>query len=115
MIPTTWVRHERAEDGELVGYLVPAGDRIVPTTLVGTALGPPVERAVAERRLEADGLVVLAGRWLLDRPGAEPVAVAIVETAPDRVTLESVDYGSEGGFGARYVLDAPADGALRRA
>ena len=65
MIPTDWHPVHRAEDGEHVGYLVPDGspDLVVPTSLVGTALGPAQVRATATAHLRARGLAALDRRW----------------------------------------------------
>lgn len=33
MIPATWDPYYRVDDGELIGYLVPTGDRVIPDRL----------------------------------------------------------------------------------
>lgn len=116
MIPTDWMPHERHDDGELLGYLAPAGDGMfTPRTIFGLALDGPAEQADAERRLEEVGLACLADRWLLDVDGrAEPVAVQIVEAAPDRLVVSHVDSGDPDNYGTRYTLDVPVDASLRR-
>ena len=81
MIPTTWRPHRRPADGELAGYL--AGDAdvraAVPTSLVGTPLGPPQEPEAAASVLDSRGLAVLAQRWWCRLP--EPLPARLVDAA----------------------------------
>lgn len=64
MIPSTWLPHRRASDGEHVGYLVPHAPGVfVPVTLIGTVLGAPGPLPQASALLDAHGLAALAGRW----------------------------------------------------
>lgn len=116
MIPGHWLPHVRAEDNELVGYLVPGEgtDTVTPVTLFGYRLGPASPRPEAEARLVEAGLSSLAGRWTLRVPDrAEPVRVEIVEAAPDRLTVRNID-SDDAGFGRLITLDVPVTEAMQR-
>ncbi|UQN07054.1 hypothetical protein [Deinococcus sp. QL22] len=67
MIPATWQECRRpdddADDDELVGYLVPAGELVIPVTLIGTPLGEAQAKAAAAALLHEHGLMTLNGRW----------------------------------------------------
>jgi hypothetical protein len=61
-----WMPHRRDHDDELVGYLVPHGELVVPTTLVGMPLGAAQPRESAEELLDWRGLAALDERfWAL--------------------------------------------------
>ncbi|HEY0127033.1 MAG TPA: hypothetical protein VGB58_07835 [Blastococcus sp.] len=128
MIPTGWHLVHRPADGEHVGYLVPDGspDRVVPVTLVGSALGPAQDPATAIALLEGRGLTALDRRWWCRLPvpltdgtdAAEPgtdwawCAVLLVEAAPDgcRVRLE---HAAPAELRAQARLPVPVGDLLR--
>lgn len=113
MIPTNWLPHRRRDDDELVGYLVPTGDRFVPVTVFGYPIGEADDESAARERLESCGLSYLAERWVLETENG-PIAVQVVEAAPDRVRLKSVDYGDvTHAYGSDVVLAVPVDSRLR--
>ncbi|MBA2311033.1 MAG: hypothetical protein H0W01_17450 [Pseudonocardiales bacterium] len=118
MIPSHWMPHVRPDDGELLGYLVAAGDHdtVTPVTVFGYPLGHPSPRAAAESRLEQVGLSYLADRWALELPDREePIRVEIVEATPELLTVQSVDFGYEADYGTRITLDVPVTHGLHRA
>ncbi len=118
MIPVTWIPYRRDEDGELLGYLRPAGgstNRFLPVTVFGYPLSDEVDEDAAQRILESTGLSYLADRWLLSLDErAEPVSVEIVEANPERLRVQNVDYGYEANLGKIFVLDVPTGDVLRR-
>lgn len=72
MIPDDW-RPVPREDGELAGYLVDApGGLAVPTSLLGTSLGPAQDLASAAAAVAALGLASLDGRWWCRLPRPLP-------------------------------------------
>lgn len=84
----------RREDGELVGWLLPAdtSDGWVPATVFGAALAGPTDRAAAERVVREQGLSSLAEQWWVRRRvvavGADGWRPAwLVEVEPDRLRL----------------------------
>lgn len=118
MIPTDWTAVHRDDDNELLGYLAPTideGQHVIPTTVFGHALAEPSHPADAVEVLESTGLSYLAERWeLLIECRPEPITVQIVEASPASVTVQSVDYGYEGGYGTRFMLETPTDNRLQR-
>lgn len=115
MIPEHWTPYRRPRDGELVGYLVPAGDAVVPVTLFGYPLGAPTDEAAAESVLEATGLSVLADPWYLDRGDGESVRVRIREVSPDRLVVIQDDFGVGAvAVTGSFVLEVPEQGQLTR-
>jgi hypothetical protein len=92
MIPSTWVPHYRAGDGELVGYLDGADPTVTPRTLFGYPLAEGCSPADAVRVLENRGLACLGDRWDL----------VLVET----------EYGYYGPDSPRHTLAAPTGDRL---
>ena len=113
MIPQHWTPYRRRRDEELVGYLVPSGDAVVPVTLFGYPLAQPVEVGEARKLLESIGLSVLADPWHLEREG-ESIRVMIREVRPDRMVVVVDDFGYGGNLGDAFVLEVPDTGRLRR-
>ncbi|MFD6100976.1 hypothetical protein ACFVWN_29870 [Nocardiopsis flavescens] len=118
MIPADWIPHRRAQDGEVLGYLAPAGEGArTPMTPFGHPAGEPADEDGARAVLDARGLAYLADPWLLELPGrAEPVTVRIVEVGPDRMRVANADHGyEEADLGHVFVLEVPEPGRLRPA
>lgn len=115
MIPEQWIACTRADDGELLGYLVPEPDGThTPVTVFGIAIDSPGSQDEAEQRLHAVGLSYLAERWILnvaDREG--PINVHVVEATPQQVTVKSIDHGSEQDYGTLFRLAVPVERQLR--
>jgi hypothetical protein len=99
VIPEEWRPVRRPEDGELVGYLAPAGDDglAVPTSLLGLAVDGMRTAGDAEPLLVSDGLRAVDGWWWCRLPSplpggvlaaADPIAawswrpVVVVEISP---------------------------------
>ena len=102
----------RRDDGEVLGWIRPAGELWVAVDRLGREASPAVEWLEAEELLEARGLGWLADRWWLD---GEPVRIA--EVTPDRVVLLGDAYGAASAVGASppvIVLAWPAPDALRQ-
>jgi hypothetical protein len=127
VIPTGWQPVHRPPDGEHVGYLAPDGspERVVPLTLVGSALGPAQDRTTAVALLTRRGLAALDRRWWCRLPvplvdgtdAATPEddwawsAVVLVEASPDgcRVRLE---YAEPAEMRAPAALPVPVGDLL---
>ena len=128
MIPTHWQEVRRPADDELVGYLVPdGGTDVVPTTLVGTALGAPGPAADGRTRLLTGGLAALDRRWWCRLPGtlprglldaARPAAdwewrpVVVVEAAPDGARIRP-EWPAPEEMGGQAALPVPVGDLLR--
>lgn len=82
---STWAPVGR-EDTETVGYLVPVTDDydvVQPRTVLGHALGGPVEFLEGEEILQEHGIGELAESWVLDAgTDAEVQDLTIVELSP---------------------------------
>lgn len=59
----------RDEDDELLGYVVPAGDRWQPMTVFQVAMADPTSRDEAEDVVRADGLASLSDPWWVEDAG----------------------------------------------
>lgn len=104
--------YRRAEDDELLGYLVQQPDGTVPLTLFGAPLGPAGSREQAEAVLRARGLASLADPWLLRQDDGEEVRVALVAAYPDRVLVVAAPYGFADPAAQPVVVPA-SEGAVR--
>lgn len=113
-----WTPHRR-DDGELVGWIVPSGDEWVPVDLFGRAVSRPLDWLDAEAALEERGIRFLADVWMLERDGATPLRVRIVEVTPDRagvpgrVVVQTDDFGAIDAPVTRFELPWPAPVELR--
>ncbi|WP_235783538.1 hypothetical protein [Amycolatopsis orientalis] len=107
----------RAEDGEHVGYVVPARDdaatRWQALTVFGYPLGGPAAFDDSVALLEAEGLAVLADRWSV-KHGDDWFTCRLVETSPDEVVVQIDDFGAED-FGRHLRLERPGPEVLKRA
>lgn len=98
MIETDWTPHRR-DDGELLGWIRPAGDQWVAVDVLGRPASEPAEWLDAEAALEEHGLSWLADPWMLEGTGDRPVRVRIVEVTPSepdrpgRIVVKPDDFG----------------------
>lgn len=113
MIPPRWIPYRRPTDDELVGYLVPDGEDMVPVTLFGYPLSGSEERVDAEQRLAVSGLSCLADHWELAQPDGSAIRVKIREITPDRLVVTVDDFGAGGTMNDAVVLEVPETGRLR--
>ena len=74
-----WIEHRRSDDGELLGWMKPAGEDFVAIDLLGRSRTEAVDWLTAEETLDTLGLTYLAdpyelrlddGSWLRQRPAA---------------------------------------------
>ncbi|MFJ6653306.1 hypothetical protein ACIQLJ_10975 [Microbacterium sp. NPDC091313] len=113
MLQQEWTPHRRPEDGELLGWVRPQGDAWVAVSLLGRELTGPVEWLEAEEALETAGLGYLAGVWHLAGIAAHPVRVKLVEVTPERIVVQTDDFGAIDVPVTRYELPWPAPDTLQ--
>ncbi|WP_448627300.1 hypothetical protein [Geodermatophilus sp. URMC 64] len=130
VIPTSWTPVTRPSDTEHVGYLVPDGDgRVVPTSLVGSALGPARDRGAAVALLVERGLAGLDRRWWCRLPTPLPAGVlaarepergwewrlvVVIEASPEGCTVRP-EWPAPEELTARAALPVPVGDLLREA
>jgi hypothetical protein len=114
VIASDWTPHRR-EDGELVGWIRPEGDEWIPVDLFGHEVSRPLDWLEAEAVLEARGISWLADIWMLEpeTTDADPLRVRIVEVTPERVVVQTDDYGAIDAPVERFELPWPAPVRLR--
>jgi len=128
VIPKHWQPVRRPADDELVGYLVANGAAdVVPTTLVGTALGEPQPESSARALLIGQGLRALDGRWWCRLPTPLPPGlldaacagdgwdwrpVIVVEAAPDGARIRP-EWPAPEELTAQASLPVPTGDLLR--
>jgi hypothetical protein len=113
MLPRDWIAHRRPHDREPVGWIRAEGDEWVAVSLLGRPLTGPVGWLEAEEALEETGLSWLADVWMLERDGGDALRVRIVEVTPDRVVVQTDDFGAIDAPVERFALPWPAPAALR--
>jgi hypothetical protein len=121
-LPEHWIEHRR-EDGERVGWIVPAGEGFLAYDALGRQATPdPVDWLTAEETLEERGLRFLADRFVLDADGAggdaeataRPVRISEVGTDGITVVTDELGGASAVGSGAEAIrLPFPAPDTLR--
>jgi hypothetical protein len=93
-----WTPHRR-DDGELLGWIHPAGDDWAAVDVLGRPVSGPVEWLDAEAALEDHGIAWLAEPWMLEGEADRPLRVRIVEVTPDdevspgRIVVKIDDFG----------------------
>ncbi|KRC37427.1 hypothetical protein ASE27_05530 [Oerskovia sp. Root918] len=113
MLPASWISHRRPDDREHIGWIRPDGDAWVAVSLLGHDLTGPVDWLDAEEALDSTGLSWLADVWMLDGDGPEPVRVRLVEVTPERVVVQTDDFGAIDAPVVRHELPWPAPARLR--
>lgn len=113
MIPADWTPHRRPGDRETIGYLAPAGDDVVPMSLLGVPLGEPADWVSAEDVLEEAGLRWLAQPlWLREDDGSDR-RVVVLEIDAERVVVGDAEaalvVGRPEELSGRTVLELPTD------
>lgn len=114
-----WTPHRR-DDGEMLGWIHPAGDDWVAVDVLGRAISDPIEWLDAETALEEHGLSWLADPWMLEGEAERPLRVRMVEVTPDRqgnpgrIVVKVDDYGDMSRTAAeQFVLPWPVPDRLR--
>ncbi len=113
MIPADWTPHRRPGDREVIGYLAPAGDDVVPMSLLGVPLADPMGWTEAEDVLDEAGLRWLAQPlWLREDDGTRR-RVVVLEIDAERVVLGGAEaalvVGRPAEMAGRTVVDLPTD------
>lgn len=114
-----WIPHRR-DDGELLGWIRPAGDGWIAVDVLGRSISEPVEWLDAEAALEEHGLAWLADAWMLDGETERALRVRMVEVTPDRggapgrIVVKIDDYGDMSRNATdQFVLPWPVPERLR--
>ena len=110
--PADWTAHRR-DDGELVGWIRADGAGWTAIDVLGREVVTSVDWLDAEAALEERGLAFLADPWMLERPGAAPLRVRLVEVTPARIVVKAEDYGDVTRGAERVVLPWPLPAPLR--
>lgn len=113
MPPADWIEHRRPDDREPLGWLRPEGDAWVAVSLLGREVSGPLDWTGAEEALEEAGLSWMADVWTLERDGEAPLRVRLVEVTPERVVVQTDDFGAVDVPVDRYELPWPAPAGLR--
>ena len=116
MPASDWIEHRRS-DGELLGWMVPAGDGFHVIDLLGRQrTEAPADWSVAEAALETLGIGYLANRYSLRRADGAERRVRIGEVDASGIVVLADDFGSASAIGANpevFELSFPAPEGLR--
>ncbi|GAA1055201.1 hypothetical protein GCM10017608_31600 [Agromyces luteolus] len=110
-----WIEHRRGIDGELIGWMEPAGDGFVAIDLLGRPRTGALDWLAAEEALDALGIGYLGDPHELRLETGEWIRVRITEASPRGIRLKQ-DDGSAQAVGAPQVFFAigfPAPDELR--
>ena len=108
-----WIEHRRGLDGELLGWMSPAGDGFVVIDLLGRPRTEVVDWLTAEEALESLGIGYLADPYELRLDSGEWLRVRITEISTDTINLKKDDWGALGAPQLNYSLPFPATDELR--
>lgn len=111
-----WIEHRRS-DGELLGWMVPAGDGFHVIDLLGCQRTEhPADWSEAEEVLETLGIGYLADRYGLRLSDGVERRVRISEVNASRIVVLADEFGSASVVGANpevFELPFPAPDSLR--
>lgn len=116
-----WTPHRR-DDGELLGWIHPAGDDWVAVDVLGRPASAPTEWLDAEAALEEHGIAWLADPWMLEGQSGDdrPLRVRILEVTPDeedvpgRIVVKIDDFGDMNRPAtAQFIVEWPIPDRLR--
>ncbi|HWJ61901.1 MAG TPA: hypothetical protein VNS19_08010 [Acidimicrobiales bacterium] len=101
----------RSEDDELCGHVEERDGRWRALTVFGSELGAHDDRDAAEQQVVAEGLAVLAERWMIrNRDTGEEDVVRIVEAHDGSVTVSFGYYPEPGARTLTLTRDELASG-----
>jgi len=119
MVSSDWTPHRR-DDGELLGWIHPDGDRWVAVDVLGRPASDATEWLDAEAALEEHGIAWLADAWMLEGEDERPLRVRLLEVTPDddgvpgRIVVKIDDFGDmTRPATAQFVLAWPIPDRLR--
>lgn len=103
-----WIEHRRGRDGELVGWMEPAGDRFVVVDLLGRPRTGPVGWFTAEETLDELGIGYLADAYELRLDTGAWLRVRITEVSTDHIGVKKDDFGDMTATQLHYAVPFPA-------
>lgn len=109
-IPRDWFEHRR-EDGELLGWITPAGEDFIPIDLLGRSAAS-TDWIRAEEYLEDLGIGYLADIYAYEVNPGEWVQVRLLEVSSRGITIKEDDFGDATANLPRYSLPFPPNGRL---
>lgn len=104
-----WIEHRRSDDGERVGWMLPAGDGFIPIDLLGRRVAGVVDWLSAEEMLDALGLAYLAEPHELLLESGDWLRVRIAEVSPDSLRVKKDDWGDMTAPQIYYSVTLPVD------
>lgn len=112
MTPDSWIEHRR-EDGERLGWIVPAGEHFDVIGLLGRSLARGLDWLDAERVLEDTGLSPLAEPFELQLSAGNWIRVRLVDISPALIRVKTEDWGDMNASVELHELPFPAPATLR--
>lgn len=109
-----WIEHRRSDDGELLGWMEPAGDGFVAIDLLGERQTASVDWLTAEETLDERGLGYLADPYELRLDDGSWLRVRIAEVSPTGIRVKKDDWGAVGATQLFYDVNIPMDPAVLR-
>lgn len=109
-----WIEHRRSDDGELLGWIKPAGDDFVVVDLLGRCHAEPVDWMTAEEALDRLGLSYLAEPWELRLPDGSWLRVRIAEVSVSGIRVKKEDWGNIDAPQLYYTVPFPVDDEVLR-
>lgn len=96
----------RADDGELCGFVAPVDGGWVARTVFGADLGRHGDRDAAAEHVLAEGLAVLAERWILRHGASGDEEIVCIQEANAEAVTVALGYYSLPGVPSRRLTAA---------
>ena len=107
-----WIEHPRG-DGELLGWMLPAGEGFIAIDLLMRPVSAEVDWMSAEEALESIGIGYLADPFELLLDDGTWHRVRITEVSTDRVRVKREDWGDMTVPLREFTVPFPIDNRLR--
>lgn len=112
-MPEDWIEHRRGLDGELLGWMKPAGDGFVVVDLLGRERTEIVDWLQGEEFLEELGIGYLADPYELRLDDGRWLRVRLAEVSASEIRAKKDDWGDMNAPQLFYTIPFPVTDILR--
>lgn len=109
----SWIEHRRGLDGELLGWMNPAGEGFIAIDLLGREVTGVVEWLDAEETLESLGIGYLADPFELHLETGQWLRVRLAEVSAQEIRVKKDDWGDMSAPQVYYTIPFPVLERLR--
>lgn len=109
-----WIEHRRGVDGELLGWMKPAGNGFIAIDLLGRERTAIIDWLDGEEFLEELGIGYLADPYELRLDDGRWLRVRLAEVSPNEIRAKKDDWGDMNAPQLIYTIAFPVTDILRK-